>query len=65
MGHKGELDWQRGNLVEVLEGDEYRESPFNGLDISVLKKALAVLQASGRCVVIEGASDLETGIKFV
>ena len=52
-------------LYEVLEGDEYRKSPFNGLDISVLKKALAVLQASGRCVVIEGASDLETGIKFV
>ena len=52
-------------LYEVLEGDEYRDSPFKGLEISVLKKALTVLQASGRCTVIDGASDLETGIKFV
>jgi len=52
-------------LYEVLEGDEYKDSPFNGLDVSVLKRALTVLQASGKCVVIDGATDLETGIKFM
>ena len=51
-------------LYEVLEGDEYCDSPFKGLDLSVLKKALAVLQASGRHG-DWGASDLETGVKFV
>ncbi len=52
-------------IYEVLEGDECSDSPFKGLDVSVLKKALAVLQTSGRCLVLQGSSDLETGIKFV
>ena len=52
-------------LYEIVEGNDYGgESPFKGTDIAVLRKALTILQASGKCVVIDGASPEEDGVKF-
>ena len=59
-----------GNVATIYEmtadEDEHgSESPFKGTELPVLKKALAVLQAGGKCVVIEGASPEEDGVKFL
>ena len=53
-------------LYEMVEGNDYGgDSPFKGIDTAVIRKALVILQASGKCVVIDGASPEEDGVKFL
>ena len=58
-----------GNVAtfyEIVEESDYGGgSPFKGTDIAVLRKALTILQANGKCVVIDGASPGEDGVKFL
>lgn len=53
-------------LYEMVEGNDYGgDSPFKGIDMAVVRKALMILQTSGKCVVIDGASPEEDGVKFL
>jgi hypothetical protein len=52
-------------LYEMHSGEEYPDSQFNGMNVPILRRALEVLESSQKCVIIEGASADEDGIKFL
>jgi len=52
-------------LYEIYGGEEYPDSQFNGMSVPILRRALDVLESSQKCVIIEGASADEDGIKFL
>ena len=41
------------------------DSPFQGMDPVILRKALEVLEAGGKAVVIQGEKAEDDGIKFI
>jgi ESCRT-II complex subunit VPS25 len=51
-------------IYEIHAGDDYVDSPFQGMDPVILRKALEVLEAGGKAVVIQGEKPEDDGIKF-
>ena len=51
-------------IYEIHAGDDYVDSPFQGMDPVILRKALEVLEAGGKAVVIQGENPQDDGIKF-
>ncbi len=52
-------------VYELHSGDEYTDSPVMGMDLVVLRKALEVLETSGKAIFIAGANVDEDGVKFM
>ena len=52
-------------LFELLSGEEYQDSGFHGTEAGVFRKSLSLLQQNGKCVLIEGESLDEEGVKFI
>jgi hypothetical protein len=53
------------STVYELYAGEDTTAPFHGSDAALIRRALGVLQATGRCLVIAGATPEEDGVKFL
>ncbi len=52
-------------MYDIHSGEDYADSAFARMDPLVIRKALEVLEASGKVLIIEGSSQDETGVKFL
>jgi ESCRT-II complex subunit VPS25 len=52
-------------MYDIHSGEDYVDSAFANMDPLVIRKALEVLEASGKVLIIEGSSQDETGVKFL
>lgn len=52
-------------IFELVAGDEHQDSGFYDTDQAQFRKALQILQTTGKAVVIEGATSDEDGVKFL
>lgn len=56
-----------GSVVTVYElhsGEDNAGESFQGVDEELLRRALKILEDQGKCVVFQGETSLEDGIKF-
>mmetsp|Transcript_35112 Transcript_35112/g.35747 ORF Transcript_35112/g.35747 Transcript_35112/m.35747 type:complete len:182 (-) Transcript_35112:120-665(-) len=52
-------------IYELLSGDEYQDSGFFGIDGMLFRKALETLERANKCVIFQGSSSNEDGVKFL
>jgi hypothetical protein len=65
-------DWAIGQglgsvytIYELHASDDFTDALFHGTDVSLLRRALAVLAEQHKCVLIPGATADEDGVKFL
>ena len=57
-----------GNVLTVYElhaGEDNQDTSFFGIDPYILRRALAVLEIAGKCLLFNGATTEEDGVKFL
>lgn len=52
-------------IFELLEGDEFKDSGFFGMDQGLFRKAILILQNNNKAILINGSTNDEDGIKFL
>jgi ESCRT-II complex subunit VPS25 len=52
-------------IYELHSGEDNQDSGFHGTDPVLIRRAVELLQAANKCVVIAGASREEDGVKFL
>lgn len=51
-------------LYELHSGEDNTGQSFAGLDEDLIRRALAILESQGKCVIFQGETSNEDGIKF-
>jgi len=51
-------------LYELHSGEDVHGTSFEGIDEELLRRALAILEGQGLCVVFRGETSSEDGVKF-
>eukprot|EP01038_Epipyxis_sp_PR26KG_P004649 gene4649-6533_t len=52
-------------LYELLSGEDYQNTAFYGIDPTIFRRALQVLETNRKCQLIRGATPDEDGVKFL
>lgn len=52
-------------VFELYAGEDHRDTSFYGTDPAVFRKALDSLERAGKCVIFQGSTSSEDGVKFL
>lgn len=52
-------------VYEIRQGDTAADQDFYGLDLDMTMRALEMLQAAGKCVLLSGEVSDSVGVKFL
>jgi ESCRT-II complex subunit VPS25 len=52
-------------VYELHSGDDVVDTTFCGLDPVMIQRALSILEEQGKCVLFQGNSSEESGVKFL
>jgi len=51
-------------VYEITEGEQFEGSPFAGMDDTILRRAIALLEDEGKASLFQGNTSAEDGVKF-
>lgn len=51
-------------IFEIVDGEQFEPSEFNGMDETILRRAIGLLEEEGKAAVFKGNTSEDDGVKF-